>query len=84
MRNRTKSRECALQMLYQLDIRKASPAEVVDGFWMESDTTQDIRRFAEHLFTGTAKHLSELDALIASHADNWDMKRIRSNQRIEL
>lgn len=76
MRNRTKSRECALQMLYQMDIRKTAPAEVIDGFWLESDAAQDIRQFAEHLFTGTVSHLSELDQLITSHADNWDMKRM--------
>ena len=77
MRNRTKSREYALQMLYQLDIRKASsPAEVVDGFWVESEASADIRLFAQHLFMGTAKHLAELDKLIAAHADNWEMKRM--------
>ncbi len=75
MRNRTKSREYALQMLYQLDIRKESPAEVVDGFWQESEAP-DIRQFAEHLFIGTANHLPELDQLITSHADNWDLKRM--------
>ncbi len=77
MRNRSKSREYALQMLYQLDIRKvSSPAEVVDGFWAESEAPEDIRLFAQHLFMGTAKHLPDLDKLIASHADNWAMKRM--------
>lgn len=76
MRNRSKSRECALQMLYQLDIRKANPSEIVDAFWDESETGQDVREFAQQLFIGTAKHLPDLDKLIASHADNWDMKRM--------
>ena len=79
MRNRTKSREYALQMLYQLDIRRASPKQILDEFWQTSESTEsaeEIKQFANQLFEGTAARLAEIDPLITSHADNWDMKRM--------
>ena len=76
MRNRTKSREYALQMLYQFDIRHGDPAELAVAFWQESEAPEEIRAFANQLFLGTTGHLQELDALIASRADNWDLKRM--------
>ncbi len=76
MRNRTKSREYALQMLYQFDIRHGDPAELATAFWQESNAAEEIRAFANQLFLGTTGHLQELDTLIASHADNWDLKRM--------
>lgn len=76
MRNRTKAREYALQMLYQADIRKAAREAVLDSFWQEEVPPADIKAFAEQLFAGTMHHLEGLDTLIASHADNWDLKRM--------
>ena len=76
MRNRTKSREYALQMLYQADIRRTDQAQIQTAFWLEQETTDDIKAFANQLFEGTLVHLPEIDPLISRHADNWDMKRM--------
>ena len=76
MRDRTRSREYALQMLYQTDIRHADHRQIAAEFWREQEAGEEIRAFATRLFTGTAEHLSELDRLIANHADNWDLKRM--------
>ena len=76
MRNRTKSREYALQMLYQADIRRADPQQVLEGFWREPEPAGEIKAFANELFSGTMAHLADIDAVIASHADNWDIKRM--------
>ena len=76
MRNRTKSREYALQMLYQMDIRHGSSQQVVAEFWQEHEIPADVKGFANQLFTGTVSHLPELDAVITRHADNWDLKRM--------
>lgn len=77
MRNRTKAREYALQMLYQVDIRKAEPLQVMGGFWQEHEAeAEDIRLFANELLKGTLRHKDELDAMITSHADNWDLGRM--------
>ena len=76
MRGRTKSREYALQMLYQADIRRLPPQQVIEEFWQREAPPEDIKGFATQLFSSTAAHLDEIDALISSHADNWDMKRM--------
>ena len=76
MRNRTKSREYALQMLYQADIRRSGPAQIPDAFWPEQETTEEVKAFANQLFEGTLAHLAEIDPIISRHADNWDMKRM--------
>ena len=76
MRNRSKAREYALQMLYQLDIRKAPAPEIQQAFWTEEEALPEIRAFAEQLFTGTVAALPEIDSLITRHADNWNLKRM--------
>ena len=77
MRNRTKSREYALQMLYQVDIRKATTQQVMVGFWGAHEAeTEDIKTFANQLVIGTVEQRDGLDALISSHTDNWDLNRM--------
>ena len=77
MRNRTKARECALQMLYQVDIRRAEPQQVVEEFWQaEVQVADDVKSYAKQLVEGTLQHLADIDRLITAHADNWDLKRM--------
>lgn len=77
MRKRTKARECALQMLYQLDIRHdAAPKQIIEEFWQEDASAEEVRSFANQLVEGTVQHRPQLDALIASHASNWNLPRM--------
>lgn len=76
MRNRTKSRECALQILYQADIRHSDTAPILEEFWEGQQLTPDIKAFATELADGTIAHLKDIDRLITSHANNWDLKRM--------
>ncbi len=77
MRNRTQSREYALQMLYQADIRHVGFEPVRQEFWQESEQAdQEIKAFANALFEGTFTRRTEIDATIADYADNWNMKRM--------
>ena len=76
MRGRTKSREYALQMLYQLDLRRSDHQAVGEEFWQGLEVAPEIKAFANQLFTGTVERLSTIDPLIARHADNWDLHRM--------
>jgi N utilization substance protein B len=76
MRSRTKAREYALQMLYQLDLRQASSQEVLEGFWQGREPPAEIKAFASQLFLGTVEHLPTIDPLIAGYANNWELKRM--------
>jgi len=76
MRKRTKARECALQMLYQADVRQVKATEIVEEFWQGHSAPAEIRQFATSLASGTADHLDRIDPLIAAFASNWTIKRM--------
>jgi transcription antitermination protein NusB len=74
-------RECALQMLYQLDVGKQPHAEILGTFWVMNDHPETVREFANELFTGTASRLSHIDDIIQQHAKNWRLGRMAAVDR---
>ena len=77
MRNRTKSRECALQMLYQVDIRQADAKQVITDFWeAHEQLDSDVKAYANELVEGTLARRPEIDQRITAHADNWNLNRM--------
>ncbi len=77
MRNRTKSRECALQMLYQIDIRQADAKQVIGDFWTAHEQLEpEVQAYANRLVEGTLERRPEIDQRITAHADNWNLNRM--------
>ena len=76
MPQRHKARQYALQMLFQWEIGRQSPARIEDGFWRIARAEKTTRTFANELFEGVVKNASELDALVAEHTENWRLERI--------
>ena len=76
MRKRTKAREYALQMLYQVDVTHADPQQTIQEFWTSRSASHDVKAFAIQLVQGTLEHLEEINRLIAMHANNWDINRM--------
>ena len=76
MRKRSKSREYALQMLYQVDVRRAESGPALQDFWAYHTVPEEVKTFAEQLVQGTLSHRQEIDQLITSHASNWDLNRM--------
>jgi N utilization substance protein B len=75
--SRRKSRECALQMLFQWDITHDLIEQIAATFWEgQPDESQDTREFAEALASGTVNHVERIDAIIARHAQNWRLDRM--------
>ena len=66
---RRKSRELAMQMLFQMDVGKQTPDQVRQTFWKAREETidSDTRGFAEDLFRVAAAREEEVDALIEQH-----------------
>jgi transcription antitermination protein NusB len=81
---RSKSREFALQMLFQWDMSPQDPAKLEGKFWRSAKASDSTRKFANRLFEGAAKAAKELDALIAEHADNWRLERLAAVDRAVL
>ncbi|MBI3252310.1 MAG: transcription antitermination factor NusB [Candidatus Omnitrophica bacterium] len=92
MRKRTRSREFALQVLYEVDITRHPVGEVLEDFWLdrtdlalsdgekravENDKKDaEVRRYAEKLTRGVLEKLTEIDKVIERFAENWEIKRM--------
>ena len=77
MGKRRKSRELALQLLYQLDLQEAASAEpYLAEFWARHPVDDEVRDFAESLVRGTKLHQGKIDELIAQYAENWELERM--------
>lgn len=77
MGSRRKSRELAMQMLFQGDLGKQKPEDVARVFWASRDDVDDeTRGFAEDLQRVATEREDEIHALIEKHAQNWRMERM--------
>jgi N utilization substance protein B len=77
MGTRRKSRELAMQMLFQGDLGKQSPEQVRKLFWTSRDDVDDeTRGFAEDLYRVATTREEEIDRLIESHTQNWRIERM--------
>jgi N utilization substance protein B len=74
---RRKSRELAMQMLFQGDLGKQTPDEVRKLFWASvTDVDDETRGFAEDLYRVATSRSVEIDALIEQHSQNWRLERM--------
>jgi len=74
---RRKSRELAMQMLFQGDLGKQTPDEVRALFWpSRDDVDAETRGFAEELYRVATERRAEIDALMETHAENWRLERM--------
>ncbi len=77
MRKRTRSRELALQMLYQVDVRGDEVIADADAFFeREAPDEPDLHAFARRLLAGTLQARGRIDAIITDAAQNWDLRRM--------
>jgi len=76
MRRRTRAREIALQVLYQVDVRGEEILSDLDPLLDLSDAADDVREYARGLVEGTVACRPEADRLIASVAEHWDIARM--------
>ena len=79
---RRKSRELALQMLFQLDMGKQSAEQVRGTFWSErKDLDLKVRGFADELFGIASERSEEIDQVIERNAEHWRMERMAAVDR---
>ena len=80
--SRRKSRELALQMLFQLDMGKQGLEEVRRSFWSERpDLDENVRAFADELFGVAIDRASQIDEIIERNAQRWRMERMAAVDR---
>jgi N utilization substance protein B len=78
---RRKSREFAIQMLFEWDITQRKPKEVEQNFWKQAKASEPTRKFANELFEGAVSQAKASDALIEELSANWKFDRIASVDR---
>ncbi|MFP5210083.1 MAG: transcription antitermination factor NusB [Acidobacteriota bacterium] len=79
---RRKSRELAMQMLFQADVGKQTPDQVRATFWKTSDEVDpEIRGFADDLFRAAIAHQETIDTLIAQNSKHWRIERMPAVDR---
>ncbi len=81
---RTKSREFAMQMLFQWDMSHQEPTKLEAKFWRSAKAADTTREFANRLFEGAAKEVTVLDEIIVKHAENWRFERLAAIDRAIL
>lgn len=73
---RRKSRECALQMLFQWNVNRLTPAQIEASYWKSARGAESTRRFANQLFEGAAAQAELADQMIAEFSRNWRLERL--------
>jgi N utilization substance protein B len=84
MGSRRKSRERALQVLFQLDYQNADVETVLREFWSAHTTGEKVRDFTETLVRGAFAHREEIDRMISSTVENWSIERLAAVDRAIL
>ncbi len=79
---RRKSRELAMQMLFQADVGKQTADQVRQTFWAaREEVDEETRGFSEDIFRVATARDEEIDRLIESHSANWRLQRIPAVDR---
>ncbi|MGD0336452.1 MAG: transcription antitermination factor NusB [Candidatus Omnitrophota bacterium] len=79
MRKRTRAREFALQVLYQVDIRGDDPDGSLSDFWQthsEDNISDEMKDFTAQLVKGVLKNMAVIDKKISHYATNWQLERM--------
>ena len=82
MTRRSRGREVALQVLYQVEQNPGAPADEV-GRFIKRRLLGDRRlcEFTEGLIAGVKQHQAQIDAMISQVAENWRLDRMATIDR---
>ena len=86
MPSRRRSRQRALQILFQSDLRCQPVEEALTAYYSslyseETDQRLEPDPFTEQLVRGTAEQRAEIDRLIARHSEHWRLERMPAVDR---
>ena len=85
---RRKSRELALQVLYQAELAGMDPGAAFDVYIGHFDANKRALEYARRLVLGVEEHLAAIDEVLQQHSANWRLGRMavidRNIMRIAL
>jgi N utilization substance protein B len=78
---RHKSREFALQMLFEWDVTRQKPKRVEAQFWKSAHAAESTREFANQLFEGAVAGSDASDKMVTDLSENWRFERLAAVDR---
>lgn len=73
---RRKGRELSIQILYEMEMKEASPKAVFDLFWKHEEISEEVRQFTVELVEGVYRNRREIDQVIEKHSLHWKLPRM--------
>lgn len=81
MGTRRRSRELALQLLYQNELTDSAPEDMQLGFDEWQSAAEGVREFADKLLRGTLSKLEEIDEELGRQTTHWRLERLAAVDR---
>ena len=76
MGQRRKARECALQILFQLEFNSADPKDLIKVYWEHQKASRDVREYGTWIVETMLAHAGAIDAAIQTASKNWRLARM--------
>ena len=73
---RSRAREAALKILYQLDVTKDPAEQGMKLFFRHHRIPAESQPFVAALVRGAVQHRSKIDDLLSKHTTNWSVNRM--------
>ncbi len=84
MARRSKSRQVAVQMLYQVDLNPDTELSSIREMISDRISDPQLVEFSWSLFAGVMEHRAELDEKIQVVAQKWQLSRMAATDRAVL
>ncbi len=81
MGSRRKSREMAVQMLFQWEVGGHPPERIVATFLQSQRVDPEVANFARSLFEGAIAEIELLDRVVREHSEHWRPERMAAVDR---
>jgi N utilization substance protein B len=76
MGQRRKARECALQILFQLEFNAGDPKDLVTVYWEHQRASREVREYGTWIVERILDHGPAIDKAIQAASKNWRLARM--------
>lgn len=76
MKQRTRARSVAVQVLYEIDIANHPPGATFEARVADANLDDHLREFSHRIVFGVLPLISQLDQYIAEHAPEWPLDQV--------